>query len=113
MAFPVIAVKTIAELAFAAVPMVERIIRGKGRGAEKKEAAREFILEELKLVADTNAESLPDFANFDWLAAIADWSNLTGKVDAVIDSVVALLNALSKHNRTSSGDVSKSPLQLA
>lgn len=111
MAFPVLAVKTIAELAFTAVPLVERLIRGARRGAEKKEAAREFIIEELTMVANNNAESLPDFANFDWLAAIADWPVLIGLVDGVIDSTVALLNGLSKYNRTSEGPVSAARIQ--
>ena len=112
MALPIIAIKTIAELAFAAIPLVERVIRGPKRGDEKKEAAREFILEELQTVASANAESLPDFANFDWLAAISDWKTLVFHVDEVIDSLVNLSNVLAQYNRTSSGDVSKSPLQL-
>ena len=112
MGFPVLAVKTIAELAFVAVPLIERMIRGVGRGKEKKEAAREFILEELQGALDNNPEALPDFANFDWIAAVADWSAIVGKVDDVIDSVVALLNALAKHNRSTAGSVSDSPLTL-
>ena len=113
MALPIIAVKTIAELAFAAVPLIERVIRGPKRGAEKKKAAREFILEELQIVANSSPESLPDFANFDWLAAIQDWSEISALVDNVIDSIVALSNGLAKYNKTSSGVVSNSPLQLA
>jgi len=111
MAFPILAVKTIAELAFAAVPLVERLIRGKGRGQEKKEAAREFIREELQNVIIANPESLPDFANFDWVAAIRDFQNLTGLVEDVIDSTVALLNALGQYNRTSDGPVSVARIQ--
>lgn len=105
MAFPVLAVKTIAELAFTAVPLVERLIRGAGRGEEKKEAAREFILEELQKVSTESPESLPDFANFDWLAALADWQQIVGLVDDVIDSVVALLNGLAKYNRPDGSSV--------
>lgn len=113
MAFPVLAVKTIAELAFTAVPLVERLIRGSGRGQEKKEAAREFILEELQNVSKNNVEALPDFANFDWVAAIADWQQLVSKVDDVIDAVVALLNQLSQYNRPdgSSAPVTQSRIQ--
>jgi hypothetical protein len=108
--FPVLAVKTIAELAFTAVPLVERLIRGSGRGTEKKEAAREFILEELQKVAKVNVESLPDFQNFDWLAFIADWQQTIALVDNVIDSVVELLNAMSKYNRP---DGNSSPVTAA
>ncbi|MEE8114915.1 MAG: hypothetical protein V3T23_11255 [Nitrososphaerales archaeon] len=113
MGFPVIAIKTIAELAFTAIPLVERLIRGKNRGKEKKEAVREFILEELQNVAGVNPESLPDFANFDWVAAIKDYSTIVALVDDVIDASVALLNGLAKYNRTQSGPVAASPIQLA
>jgi len=109
MAFPVLAVKTIAELAFTAVPLVERLIRGAGRGEEKKEAAREFIIEELQKVSKDNVEALPDFTNFDWVAFIADWQQAVALVDNVIDAVVDLLNGLAKYNRPdgSSASVAK------
>ncbi len=109
---PIMAIKTIAELAFTAVPLVERLIRGVGRGAEKKVAAREFILEELTNVAGRAPESLPDFANFDWVAAIADWPQIVGAVDNVIDATVALLNVLAKYNRpvNAQGVVTASPI---
>ena len=113
MGFPIIAIKTIAELAFNAIPLVERMIRGPKRGAEKKVAVREFILDELTQVVGTNKEALPDFANFDWVAAIADFPQLVSKVDDIIDAVVALLNQLSKYNRPSgtSGVVAASAIQ--
>lgn len=113
MALPIIAIKTIAELAFTAIPLAERLIRGPGRGAEKKDAAREFIFEELQNVGRTNAEALPDFANFDWVAAIKDLPALAALVDDIIDSTVALINALSKYSRTTEGPVTNSPLYLA
>jgi hypothetical protein len=111
MAFPVIAVKTIAELAFTAVPLVERLIRGSGRGAEKKEAAREFIREELEKVVGENPQALPDFQNFDWVAAVADFPRIVGLVDDVIDAVVALLNGLGQYNRPEGGSVAAAKIQ--
>jgi len=111
MIFPVVAVKTIAELAFTAIPLVERLIRGPKRGDEKKQAARDFILEELQNVAKNNIEALPDFGNFDWKDAIGDFTTLAAKVDAVIDAVVDLMNTLSKYNRTSNGPVSAARIQ--
>jgi hypothetical protein len=113
MAFPILAIKTIAELAFTAIPLVDRLIRGPGRGKEKKEAAREFILEELQTVAGRNPEALPDFQNFDWVAAVGDWQQLVGAVDNVIDATVDLLNLLSKYNRPVGASVTASPIVTA
>lgn len=101
MAFPVVAVKTIAEIAFSAIPLVERLIRGRGRGQEKKDAAREFIREELEKVTKTNPEALPDIQNFDWVDAITNFGEIAPLVDDVIDAVVALLNELAKYNKDS------------
>jgi len=112
MVLPILAIKTIAELAFTAIPMVERLIRGRGRGPEKKEAAREFILEEIQTVLNgPNKENLPDFANFDWVGAIRDWSMLVTLGDNVIDATVALLNGLAKYNRSPEGPVEASRIQ--
>lgn len=114
MVFPVVAVKTIAEIAFTAVPLVERLIRGRGRGDEKKEAAREFIKDELEKVISTNPQALPDFANYDWVAFLKDWNQHIAQVDEVIDAVVGLMNHLAQYNRPETGgSVNENTIELA
>ena len=80
-----------------AVQKAEQFIRGKGRGKEKKEAATENVIQDLKEAVEAAQEmSVPDVKSIKWYKLALSGPELAARVGDVIDAVVALMNFLSK-----------------
>lgn len=80
-----------------AVRTAEQYIRGRGRGEEKKKAATETVIEQIQeYVESLKSLDIPDFRTIKWWKLVLSGKEFTTLVGNVVDSVVALMNFLSK-----------------
>jgi hypothetical protein len=89
---------TILPLVIQGVETVERIIRGRGRGAEKREVVIEEVLDQLRNIAEQtrNGANVPNFQDYRWIDLLLASDEAIEHIGAVIDSVVALMNFLGR-----------------
>jgi len=90
------AIFQIIQFVLPAVQAAEKYIRGRGRGAEKKEAVVSEVLGELESQVGI-ANSNEDFESLAWAdKALENTPELVTLIGNVVDAVVALLNFIRK-----------------
>jgi hypothetical protein len=88
---------TVIPLVIDAVQVVERIIRGRSRGPEKREVAIDEVQTGLKQLAEqAQRADIPNFSDYRWIDLLLQGPDAANKIGAVIDSVVDLMNFLGK-----------------
>jgi hypothetical protein len=95
-------IRTVASLVpsiIEAVKYAEGFIRGSGRGEEKKHAAVGNVIDNLKeATEEARRLQVPDAKTIHWFELVLHANELSDKIGDVVDSVVSLMNFLSKFN---------------
>lgn len=86
------AISTILPYIISGVRIAERFVIGRKRGADKKELATAFVIEEVTALIAGAKEMDGDPSSFNHLEIIMKTEGIKGKIDGLVDSIVALMN---------------------
>lgn len=88
---------TVIPLVIQGVETVERIIKGRGRGPEKRKVVIGEVFDQLgQLSRQAREADIPNFGDYRWVDLLLAAPEAYEKVGAVVDSVVDLMNFLGR-----------------
>lgn len=86
------------EIIIPGIQTAERFIRGRGRGPEKRDTVTEQTIEHISEIAKEALKNSADpiHASYNWIGLLGAIPEISEKVGAVIDALVALFNLLKR-----------------